>query len=127
MNRLEILCGYTSDRQTEFAFYESAMRLYIVTAIAAGSLICTAQADQNLAKYRKCWADTSTAVINASGVSGRTLSYAVFIADSRCRPDKAEAMATNNVTDVNWATEQLVIKLHNANHIREAILPGSVQ
>lgn len=98
------------------------MKLCIATVVATGSLICTAQADQNLAKYRKCWADASTAVINANGVSGRILSYAVFIADSQCQPDKVEAMATNSITAVNRVTEQLVVKLHNANRVREVIL-----
>ncbi len=95
------------------------MRVYIATMIATGSLIGTAQADQNLDKYRKCWAEASSTVIHANGVSGRTLSYAAFIADSQCRPEKGQAMATNSLPDVNWVTEQLVVKLHNANQAEE--------
>jgi hypothetical protein len=110
--------------KTEFAFCENAMRHYIATVIAAGSLVCTAHADQNLDKYRKCWVDSSTAVINASVISGRTLSYAVFIADSQCRPVKVEAMATNSVTVVNRVSEQLVAKFHSANWPKDTILPG---
>jgi hypothetical protein len=98
------------------------MKLYIATIAAAGSLICTAQADQNLDEYRKCWADASTTVIDARGISGRTLSYAVFVADSQCRPAKTEAMATNSPSVMNWVTEQLVVKLHNAHRAEEMIL-----
>ena len=98
------------------------MKLYIATIAAAGSLICTAQADQNLDEYRKCWANASTTVIDARGVSGRTLSYAVFVADSQCRPVKIEAMATNSLSVMNWVSEQLVVKLHNAHRAEDKIL-----
>ena len=98
------------------------MKFYIATIAAAGSLICTAQADQNLDAYRKCWAEASTTVIDARGISARTLSYAVFVADSQCRPVKIEAMATNSISVMNWVSEQLVVKLHNAHREEEKIL-----
>ncbi|MEK1854060.1 MAG: hypothetical protein AAAC48_19910 [Phyllobacterium sp.] len=99
------------------------MRLYVATAIAAVSFVCTAQADQKLDNYRRCWANASAAVISTIGTSARSLSYAVFIANAQCQSDKVRAMATNSLADVKWVAEQLVIKLHNANHIQEAAQP----
>ena len=97
------------------------MKLYIATFIAAGLLVCPARASQNLDKYRKCWAAASTAVINANGISGKTLSYAIFTADSQCQPLRVEAIATNGVAVVNQITEWMVVQLHNANHAGDSV------
>lgn len=98
------------------------MRLYLSTLVIAGSLVSTAQADQNLDRYRKCWANASTAVVDANGMSGRSLSYAVFVANSHCQQVKVEALATNSANVIDWTTEQLIVKLHHAaRSVEEAV------
>lgn len=97
------------------------MRLFIATFIAAGFLVCPVQASQNLDKYRKCWADASAAVINARGISGKNLSYAIFTADSQCQLLRAEAIATNGVAAVKHVTEWMVVQLHNTNQVGDSI------
>ncbi|PSH67931.1 hypothetical protein CU102_15275 [Phyllobacterium brassicacearum] len=97
------------------------MKLCIATFIASGLLVCTAQASQNLDKYRKCWANASSAVINTNGVSGKTLSYAIFTADTQCQPLRADAIASNGVAVVNQITEWMVVQLHNANQVGDSV------